>query len=228
MILRDAVIVVTGAGAGLGAAIALSLKQQGARVVALDVSDEGFGRVRESGVLPMFADVTDEGAMCRVVSEIVKQFSSIDIWINNAGVWMPPATIDTLDVARARKLLDVNVIGTIIGSKLAYAHMKEKGGGTIVNIISTTALEGRAEVPVYCASKFAVSGFTKSLALAGVQDNIKAIGVYPAGIQTKLFDEVGDPLYDSYMDPSEVAEKIVENLSQDTPDEEQILKRPNA
>lgn len=118
------------------------------------------------------------------------------------------------------------MFGTIYGSKAALIQMKKQNSGTIVNILSTSALEGRLGSSGYGASKYAALGFTKSLRLEGDESGVKTVAVYPGGMQTHLFDEQRPENYDQYMDPKIVAEKVVANLEQEDPEEELIIKRP--
>ena len=130
-----------------------------------------------------------------------------------------------MDVERVRKVMDVNFFGTIHGSKAALMRMRKQGEGTIINILSTSALEGRANSSGYCASKYAADGFTKSLRKEVQGSEIKVFSIYPGGMRTNLFDESRPENYDEYMNPSDVAEKIVRNLKAENPEEEFVVRR---
>ena len=113
-------------------------------------------------------------------------------------------------------------------TKAAVLAMKSKKQGVIVNILSTSALAGRPNSAAYAASKFAAMGFSKSLREGVKDEGITVINVYPGGMQTNFFDEQVPEDYNQYMDPAFVAEKIVRNLMQNNPEEELLVKRPNA
>jgi short-subunit dehydrogenase len=121
--------------------------------------------------------------------------------------------------------MEVNLFGTVYGSKIALIEMRKQGFGTILNIISTSALSGRPDSSAYCASKYAADGFTESMREEVKGTNIKVLSVYPGGMKTGLFDEKKPDEYVDYMDPSFVAGEVIENLKKGTPEEELVLKR---
>ncbi|OGF80585.1 hypothetical protein A2W48_00555 [Candidatus Giovannonibacteria bacterium RIFCSPHIGHO2_12_44_12] len=121
-------------------------------------------------------------------------------------------------------MMEVNLFGVIYGSKATLTQMRKQPSGVIINILSTSALTGRAFSSAYCASKYAVAGFTKSLRQESGPD-ISVIEIYPGGMKTNLFDEDKPEDFDSYMDPNYVAEIIVENFKKAIPKNELIIKR---
>jgi len=155
----------------------------------------------------------------------VKKFGKLDIWINNAGIWLPHKPIEETDWKRAYDLIEVNLFGTVYGSKNALFQMRKQGFGSIVNIISTSGLDGKINETAYCSSKFAVRGFTESLIKEVDGKKIKVIGVYPGGMQTNLFDEKKPKNYKDFMDPNFVAQKIVQNLKLTNPKDKLVIKR---
>ncbi len=229
MELRGKVAVVTGASKGLGLCLAEELVKEGARVV---ISSRGRvdleAAAAKIGVFPFFfvADVSVEKDVEKLANEAVSRFGCIDIWVNNAGVWIPQGTKD-LDMARVRDMFGVNVFGLMNGSKAALSRMAgQDNRGTIVNIISTVALKGQERSPAYCASKFAADGYTKLLALEAEREGVRVIAVYPGGMRTNFHDEKKPADWEDFMDPADVAEKIVANLKADAPEKELVLKRP--
>lgn len=141
-------------------------------------------------------------------------------------MWLPHAPAEEFAVDQIRKIIDINLLGTIFGSRVAVRQMKQQGSGCIVNILSTSALEGRAGSTIYGASKYGATGFTKGLRLEVKPNNIFVCAVYPGGMKTHLFDEKQPVNYEDYMDPGEVANKVITNLEQDEPEEELVIKRP--
>lgn len=229
MDLREKVVVITGASRGLGRALALACAKEGARLVlASRREDELADIARETGGIAVVADVSDEEQVCKLAKTAIEKYSRIDMWVNNAGIWMPHVPMEQLDWRRVHELFEVNVFGLMYGSKEALVQMKKQNSGTIVNIISTSGLEGRKHSSGYCASKFAASGFTKSLRLEADGSDIRVIGVYPGGMKTHLFDEAPREEYDQFMDPSDVAAKIIAHIKNDNADPDLILKRQNA
>jgi NAD(P)-dependent dehydrogenase (short-subunit alcohol dehydrogenase family) len=225
--MKNTTVVITGASRGLGKSIAELLRLQGAQVlisgrdkVALEDS------ATRTGAISCVADVTKQKDMDALARKALKLFGRIDMWINNAGIWLPRGPFENVDMKRVRNLVDVNLFGTMYGCRAALPLMKKQGKGMIVNIISTAALQGRPNSAAYSASKYATRGFTDSLREEVKSAGISVIGIYPGGIKTNLFDEKKPEDFDDFMDPRAVAEKIVDNITKDTPELEMVLKRP--
>ncbi len=227
MVMKDKVVVITGGSRGLGECIARLLISKGAKVVISDIDVSQLQKTSvELGATAIVADVTKEPDMQSLAQQTVAQFGQIDLWINNAGIWLPRAPAEEIDMKRAHELFEVNLFGTMYGSRAALAQMKKQSSGTILNIISTSALQGRPNSSVYCASKYAIRGFTDSLRLELADKGISVTAVYPGGMKTHLFDESKPDDFDEYMSPDLAADKIVENLEKTVPDPELVLKRP--
>jgi hypothetical protein len=155
----------------------------------------------------------------------VKEFGCIDLWINNAGIWLPHASIEDTDLKKVQEMFLVNVFGTMNGSKIALTQMRKQGHGTVVNIISTSGLIARPQSSGYAASKWAVRGFTDSIREEVKGTDIHVLSVYPGGMQTDLFGEQKPEEMNKYMTFESVAEKIIENLDALEPLTELIIKR---
>ncbi len=225
--MKDKVIVITGASKGLGESLARLLAQLGAKLVISARDAEALKKISEDiGSVFVVADVSDEKAVEKIAAEAISKFGRIDIWINNAGVWLPRASVEETDMKRSHDMLEVNLFGTVYGSKSALIQMKKQGYGSIVNIVSTSALTGRPLSAMYSASKHAARGFTDSLREEAKGTGISVIGIYPGGIKTHLFDEKKPEDFNDFMTPEYVAQKIIDNLLKEIPDAEQILKRP--
>ena len=227
MKLQDKVVVITGAGRGLGKSLATKLAKENTKLVISAETEEQIKTLaKEINCLAIQADVSTENDVQNLADQVVKQFGAIDIWINNAGIWIPHGPVESLDTKRLVKMFKVNVFGLIYGSKSALTQMRKQSSGVILNIISTSALSGRPNSSAYCASKFAASGFTKSLQEETKSSDIQAIAAYPGGMKTNLFDEAKPKDYDAYMSPDYVADILIDNLKSDKPQEEIIIKRP--
>ncbi len=227
MKLSQAVVVITGGTKGLGKSLAEGFLKQGAQVVVSARSVVGGGENGNPQAWYISGDVTKETDIQHLADEVVDRYGQIDIWINNAGIWLPKMPIATVDMEQAHAMMEVNLFGTVYGSRVALAQMSVQNHGTILNIISNSALSGRPYSALYCASKFAADGFTKSLRLEAKDQNIQVLAVYPGGIKTHLFDAAKPENYDAYMEPEVVVTAIVNNLLTENPVEELILERPN-
>lgn len=225
--MKDKIIVITGASRGLGEYMARILAQKGAKLVISARNKTELEKLaQEIGATAIVADVTKENEVAALAQKTISQFGKIDIWINNAGVWMPKSSFEDLDMKKVHDLFEVNVFGMAYGSQQAIIQMKKQGYGMIVNIVSSSALTGRALISMYSASKHAAKGLTDSIRDELKDINISVIGVYPGGIKTHLFDERKPEDFKDYMEPQDVAEKIITNIEKEKPDFEQILKRP--
>ncbi|BFZ01833.1 hypothetical protein BsWGS_04871 [Bradybaena similaris] len=155
---------ITGAAQGLGRAFSEALLQRGAKVCMVDVQ-EGKGRSAESelqskygrdNVTFLHCDVTSDKSLNDSFKTAVAKFGRIDLMVNNAGI---------ADESRFKDMVNINLVGAVIGSSIAFEHMrKDKGGngGKIINVASTAGLTGVYFIPHYCAVKFGLVGFHKS------------------------------------------------------------------
>lgn len=224
---QDKVVVITGANGGLGGALAVAFTKEGARLVlGTRTTDELKELTKSVNGLAIVADVANEQQVINLAQAAINKFGRIDIWVNNAGIRIPHCPVEELNSVRVHEMMEVNFFGTMYGSKAALIQMEKQKSGIIINILSTSALTGRANSSAYCASKYAAVGFTNSLRLEAMTENIKVIGVYPGGMKTRFFDEQRPADYNDYMDPNIVAEKIVANLKSDIMKEDLIIKRP--
>jgi len=172
--LAGKVAIVTGAAKGIGAVVTEHLARDGAHValVGRDVTvlDQRARLVDEKHPdrrsLVVTCDVTDEGRVEAMVASVVEQFGGIDILVNTAGGTGPIETPAwEYPVDEFRRILDVNVVGTFLASKHVIPHLIARGGGRIVNLAGTSGLRGYRNRSGYSASKWAVRGLTRTLAL---------------------------------------------------------------
>jgi NAD(P)-dependent dehydrogenase (short-subunit alcohol dehydrogenase family) len=228
MELEGKVVVITGGSKGLGSALAMGFLKEGCKTVISSRSpSESTDTSSNTGATWVKADVRIEEEVMALAAEAVRKFGKIDVWVNNAGVRIPHNPIEDTDWKRAHEMMEVNYFGTVYGSKAALLQMKKQGSGTIINILSTSALQGRPNSSAYAASKYAAKGFTDSLRAESKDCNITVVSVYPGGMKTRFFDEQVPDDYNAYMDPGTVASKIIENVKAGTPLEELIIRRPS-
>jgi NAD(P)-dependent dehydrogenase (short-subunit alcohol dehydrogenase family) len=196
------VALVTGAGSGIGEATALRFGREGAAVAAVDLSAEAAERtaenIRRAGgrSLALAADVSRDADCRRLVEQTVRQLGGLDILVNNAGIGAVGTVLDT-DEATFEKVLDVNVKGTFLLSKAALPAMIAKKAGVIVNTASIAGVRGIPQRAAYTASKHAVVGLTRAMALDHVKDGIRVNCVCPGTADTpwvgRLLDQAADP-----------------------------------
>jgi 3-oxoacyl-[acyl-carrier protein] reductase len=189
--LKGKVAIVTGAGHGIGREIALSLARNGAEVVVTDVTDAIFevGKQIEalgSKALPIKCDVTELEQAQDVEEKVIGKYERIDILVNNAGIYPQKAFLD-MTADDWNKVLRVNLNGVFHCTKAVIPKMVKQRYGKIVNIASIAgAVVGFQNLTHYSASKAAIAGFTKSLALEVAQYGINVNAVAPGPI------DVGD------------------------------------
>ncbi len=230
MQLKNKIVVITGGSRGLGRSMAELFVREGAKVVISSRDKEELkSTAKEIGAYPVCSDVTKEKDIQKLADKTVKKFGRIDLWINNAGIFITHDFLENFESEKVKDVLLVNTFGTFLGCKFALRQMKmQKEKGVILNVISTSALAGRPKSSMYSASKWAVVGLTKAIQMENADSGIKIFSVYPGGMKTKLFGVKKPADFDSYMDQDYVAEKVIANLKSENPELELVIKRPTA
>ncbi len=215
------VVVLTGAGRGIGLAMACELYRQGAKLVLCDADKERLGQAvlqlpgSDATIQSHCIDVGDASAVEAVADSALASFGKIDIWINNAGIARHAPVIDysQKDIDR---MVNTNLKGTFWGCQAAMRHMTERKQGTIMNVTSTASLKGIPTESFYCATKWAVRGFTQALQEEAAPYGIRVINLLPGGVDTPFWDEAVDhkmPV-EAFLTPEHVAEVAVSALLQ--------------
>jgi NAD(P)-dependent dehydrogenase (short-subunit alcohol dehydrogenase family) len=184
-------VLITGASSGYGKATANLFLQHGWNVIATmrrpqpDVFAAGSDRVT---VLPL--DVTDERSIKNAIATGVAAHGAIDVWVNNAGIGLGSAVESTPDNT-VRELFETNTFGVIAACRAIIPQMRKQGQGVIVNVTSSVTIGVMPLVAIYAASKFAIEGFTESMAYELEGFNIKARLVEPGYAPTTNFTANG-------------------------------------
>ncbi len=204
-------ILITGAGSGLGEELAKCYAEQGNHIIlvgrTIDKLEGIAKKIRESGASAecMNHDVSNPDSVKVLAEKISEKYKSIDYLINSAGIGcfgpIGEVTIDEIDA-----MIDINVKGTILTTKFLLPYLNER----ILNIISTAGLRGKVNEAVYCASKFAVRGFTESLQKELKDRVVKVTAVYMGGMNTPFWENTSHIKDKSRLKPpSEVAKEIM-------------------
>ncbi|GAA2350787.1 glucose 1-dehydrogenase [Streptomyces cuspidosporus] len=204
---------VTGAGSGLGRAIALAFAAEGASVVVAGRTaatlEETVELIEAAGgtAAAVAADVTDSGEVRVLVQEAVTRFGGLDIAVNNAGILRGTGPVAEVSEEDWEAVQRTNVTGVWLAMKHEIAHMKEHGGGAIVNISSNLGAHRRAPgLAAYIASKAAVSALTRAAALDHVHQGVRINAVSPGAAATSMS-----------LRPGETEAERAERMKRETP-----------
>jgi NAD(P)-dependent dehydrogenase (short-subunit alcohol dehydrogenase family) len=187
--LAGRVAIVTGGAAGIGRACVERFAAEGASVVIADIDpDAGAELAARIGDAAMFqsTDVTDADQVQALVDAAVERFGGLDVMVNNAGVASAMVRFLHDELDDFRRVVDINLLGVLLGSQRAARVMKERGGGSIVNMASTAGVDAGAGLITYRATKAAVVHATKSIALDVAQYGIRVNCLMPGQIRTGM------------------------------------------
>jgi 3-oxoacyl-[acyl-carrier protein] reductase len=218
---------VTGAGRGVGRATALLLHQRGAAVAAIDTDADLLealsGEVHSAAVSVHQLDVANDLEVRAVVDSVIEEHGGLDIVVNNAGISAFAADIESATDSVWERTLAVNLGGIRNVSRAAIPHLREAGGGVIVNVSSVHAIATATGVAPYAASKGASLALTRSMAIDLAGSGVRVVGIMPGAIDTPMLLEYADRQNSSLeelgfvsdpnaigrlIDPKEVAEVI--------------------
>jgi 3-hydroxybutyrate dehydrogenase len=218
MLLKNKSILVTGGGRGLGRAIALELASRGAAVAVAARSknevDEVAREVSVKGVrtFSVVMDVTSEESVRKALGEVEKELGAVDILVNNAGV-APSAPFEKTDADLWRRTFAVNVDGTFYPLRACLPSMVKHGWGRVINMASIAGKVGYPYVSAYVASKHAVVGLTRAVALEVAKKGVTVNAVCPGYVDTPMTREAVDRIQAKTGLSREQAKGHLENTS---------------
>ncbi|MBL0122985.1 MAG: glucose 1-dehydrogenase [Betaproteobacteria bacterium] len=192
---HDKVCMITGGGGGIGRATALSFAHEGAQVVVTDLDVEAGAAVAQEinaaqgdgRALYLPHEVTSPAEWDSVIAAVLARYERLDVLVNNAGILIK-GSIEDATLEQWHKLLRVNTDSAFLGCQAAVRVMKGKGGGAIVNVSSITGLSARSDYVGYVASKHAMLGLSRAVAIHCRQKRygIRCNSVHPDGVLTAM------------------------------------------
>ncbi len=204
-------ILITGGSDGLGKTIAKVLAKNNNVVIASPTANKVKEVAGELKVNYMSFDVSNSVQTQNAVDEFVKKYGKIDVLINNAGLWIQGALTDN-DYDRIAQVVEVNLTGVINMTKAVLPYMEKEKDGLIVNINSQAGINYKKERSVYNATKWGVTGFTKSIQDEVNKKGIRVTDLMPGKMKTKMFEKMGiEKPMDDGLETIEVA-KVIEFL----------------
>jgi NAD(P)-dependent dehydrogenase (short-subunit alcohol dehydrogenase family) len=230
---RDRVAVVTGAGSGIGRALAGALARRGARLALVDLDERGLAEAAaEVAALGRpasahAADVSDRARMAALPEEVLRAHSRVSLLVNNAGVSVG-GTFEEQSLEDLDWIVGVNFWGVVHGCKFFLPHLRAEAEAHIVNLSSMFGLTGFPGQSSYCATKFAVRGFSESLQAELRDAGIGVTCVHPGGVRTNIVrrsrtrDEAArDRMVERFdrfaMPPERAAERILRAVERNRP-----------
>ena len=212
--IKDKVVIITGASSGIGFATALSLAKEGAKLVIgarrTDRLDDLTKQIEEINgeVISQKLDVTKKSDCDDLVNTGIKKWGEVDVLINNAGL-MPLSFVKNLKIDEWDQMVDVNIKGVLYCTAAALPHMREAKSGHIINISSVA---GRIVFPagsVYCATKHAVTAFSEGLRQElSPRNNIRVTTIEPGVVSTELTNTITDESLEKFVEASKKMEAL--------------------
>ena len=204
------VVVITGGAQGMGASHARVFAEHGGHVVIADRDVTlGSALVEELGESAAFhaMDVTAESDWDALVAATIERFGRLDVLVNNAGL-LARGAIEDSDLDSWNRVIGVNLTGVFLGMRAVVPIMKSQGSGSIINISSVDGIRGSDNLHAYVASKFGVTGITKSVAVEIAASGVRVNSVHPGLIETPMSASMGPTRLAIPMDRGATADEV--------------------
>ena len=188
--------VITGAGSGVGAAIALALAAEGWRIALVgrrrELLEAVAGQITDALVCP--CDIGEAEAVAALGPLILAELGGVEVLVNSAGTNVPRRSFDTLSLEDYHSMIAANLNGAYYCAQAFLPHMRERGSGTIVNIVSEAGKAASPKAgPGYVISKFGMAGLTQSINAEERGRGIRACAIFPGDIDTPILDKRPNP-----------------------------------
>jgi len=215
MLLKGKIALITGASRGIGRAIALSLAEQGAAIIATATSGNNLTELinqitaakGQATAIP--ADLASEASITALVDQVTKQYGKLDILINNAGI-THSGKIDDTPTADWDKVMAINARAPYILCRQCLPLLRQSDQAIIINISSVVGVKGYAEQTLYGSSKHALRGMSIALAQELRPENIRVHVICPGGVDTEMVTQVRPDIdKEELIKPEEIAELVL-------------------
>jgi len=190
---ENKIVVITGAASGMGRAYALAFAKENSQLALCDFDEQGLketmalvGEYSKRKVSHKVFDISDESATFAFAQQVKEELGDAHVIINNAGIEGSSKPVWVSDASFFKKVMDVNYFGVVNGTRAFLPQLMANDRGVIVNVSSIFGLIGTPNHADYCASKFAVRGFTEALMVELSESNISVHLLHPGGINTNI------------------------------------------
>ena len=212
------VVAITGGARGIGLATATVLQSLGATVAIGDIDRSALKEAGSQLALTVARrlDVTDRRSFTDFLDTVENQFGPVDVLVNNAGVIAVGNAVDEADSVTER-VLDVNIFGVILGTKLAAKRMLPRGHGHIINIASLASVQPVEGIATYCATKHAVLGYTDAVRMENRGSGVNFSAILPTLVNTEMIAGVGRAKGFRNAEPDDVARAVAGVIAKPKP-----------
>ncbi len=221
MNLKNKIIIITGSSDGIGKQIALRLAKENSKLALLARDkkrlDEVSKEARKLGAVDVknyACDIRQTDKLESTIKSIISDFGTVDILINNAGIWQKLMPVDQIPEDIVDNVIKTNLTALIHTTRLLLPTLRTRNEAAIINITSKSGVVAQEGQSVYTASKYGVHGFTEVLKADLKDTNIKVAGVYQSGTNTKMFEKTGEDFpTEKFTNPSDLADIIAYMLT---------------
>ncbi len=222
MNIQQKTVIITGASEGIGKAIALRLAKENTQLALMARNISKLNQVAKKAeqlgadsVKTYPCDISDTNALTDICQAIGEDFATIDVLINNAGIWQKQMPVEQLSATVVDKVIQTNLSALIHLTRLFLPRLRQANEAAIINVVSKSGVLAQAGQSVYTASKYGARGFTDVLKKELQDTTIKVAGIYQSGTKTQMFAKANEPINtDNLTRPEDLAEVVAFMLQQ--------------
>lgn len=221
MQLNGKTVIVTGGSDGIGKHICLKLAAEGCKLAILGRNQDRLAQVAEEArslgapeARSYAADMTDPAAIGAAAAGILQDFGSVDILINNAGIWHKAGPLDSISEEMLMATVQTNLTGLMQLTRHLLPALRTRDEAAILNVASKSGVVAQAGQSVYTATKYGVRGFTDVLKVDEAETGVRVAGLYQSGTNTGMFAKAGEDVPNHiFTEPEDLADVVVFMLS---------------